>query len=80
MNGDRCTVAAGHLKGSGTLMAEVWSSPTSTGQLVTTGIPQLHLGNGEMITVAFVPKGSSIPEPPSRTALLAALGTTSKNS
>ncbi|MCU1493017.1 MAG: hypothetical protein JWO62_781 [Acidimicrobiaceae bacterium] len=76
-NGESCT---GPLKGAGTLEAKVWSSPTATGHIVTGDLTKLHLSNGEMITVAFVPKGASIPEPPSRSALLAALGTGSSSS
>lgn len=73
-NGDACTSTAGKLKGTGTLEAKVWSSPTSVGKLVTSNVTKIHLSNGEMIMIAFVPKGASIPEPPSRGALLAALG------
>lgn len=76
-DGDRCS---GPLAGTGTLQAKVWSSPTAQGQLVTGGLTKLHLENGQMITVAFVPKGAAIPEPPSRTALLQALGTSSTTS
>jgi hypothetical protein len=59
----------------GHLEAKVWSSPTATGHLLTTSIPNLHLSNGAMVTIAFVPAGTAIPEPPSKTALIAALGT-----
>jgi hypothetical protein len=59
----------------GHLEAKVWSSPTATGHLLTTSIPDLHLTNGAMVTIAFVPTGTSIPEPPSKSALISALGT-----
>jgi hypothetical protein len=58
----------------GHLEAKVWSSPTAAGHLLTTSIPNLHLSNGAMVTIAFVPTGTAIPEPPSKTALVAALG------
>jgi hypothetical protein len=59
----------------GHLEAKVWTSPTATGKLLTTSIPDLNLRNGAMVTIAFVPLGTSIPEPPSKPALIAALGT-----
>ena len=74
-NGDACTAAAGPLHGAGTLQVETWSSPRATGNLFVGDPTKVHLDNGEMITVAFLPKGASIPEPASRTALLQALGT-----
>jgi hypothetical protein len=58
----------------GHLEAKVWSSPTATGKLLSTSIPDLHLTNGAMVTIAFVPSGSVIPEPPSKPALITALG------
>ncbi|MHB1597392.1 MAG: hypothetical protein ACYCXY_00595 [Acidimicrobiales bacterium] len=79
-NGDACTAAAGPLRGAGTLEVETWSSPRATGTLVTGDPTKVHLDNGEMITVAFLPKGASIPEPASKTALLQALGTAAASS
>lgn len=76
-DGDRCTAANGSPAGAGTLVAKVWSSPTATPQLVTGSVTGIHLGNGEMITLAFVPTGASIPVPASKGALLQALGTSS---
>jgi hypothetical protein len=58
----------------GHLQAKVWSSSSATGKLLTTSIPALHLTNGAMVTIAFVPIGTAIPEPPSKSALIAALG------
>jgi hypothetical protein len=66
-NGTKCGKVAGQLE------TEVWSSPTATGKLITTSPTTLHFNNGEMITVAFVPKGSNIPEPASKSALLSFL-------
>jgi len=59
----------------GHLEAKVWTSPTATGKLLSTSIPDLHLSNGAMVTIAFVPSGTVIPEPPSKSALITALGT-----
>jgi hypothetical protein len=58
----------------GHLEAKVWSSPNATGKLLSTSIPALHLSNGAMVTIAFVPSGTAIPEPPSKPALITALG------
>jgi hypothetical protein len=72
LNGVDCPGAkspVGHLE------AEVWSSPTAKGHVLTTSIPDLHLTNGAMVTIAFVPAGTKIPEPPSKPALITALGT-----
>ena len=61
-------------KGVGKLYVKVWSSPSATGQILTTDPTKYHLTNGAMITIAFVPAGSPIPAPPSRGALIAAIG------
>ncbi len=79
-NGDHCGAAGGSRAGKGTLVAKVWSSPTATPQLVTTGITGIRLTNGEMITLAFVPAGAPIPVPSSKGALLQALGGTNASS
>ncbi len=79
-DGDRCTSSAGPLDGPAKLVVKVWSSPSSPGRLFGGDPTKLHLENGQMITVAFVPAGSAIPEPPSRTALLQALGLSSSTS
>jgi hypothetical protein len=71
VNGDTCK---GPLHGRGSLVAKVWSSTTSTHPSTVSDPTSVHISNGEMITVAFVPSGASIPEPPSKTALVAALG------
>jgi hypothetical protein len=69
-NGDKCG------KTASSVQTEVWSSPGGKGKLVTGDPTKLHLTNGQMITVAFVPKGTTIPQPPSKSALLTALGST----
>jgi hypothetical protein len=73
-NGSTCT---GPLKGKGTLVAKVWSSPTANNpKIVASNITGIHLTNGQMITIAFVPSGASIPAPPSRDTLITTLGGT----
>ena len=74
-NGVDCTGKAKY-KGVGKLYVKVWSSPTATGQILTTDPTKYHLTNGAMITIAFVPAGSPIPVPPSKTALISAIGST----
>jgi hypothetical protein len=76
-NGDTCT---GKLKGKGTLVARVWSSPTSAVSTLVTDPTKIHITNGEMITVAFVPSGSTIPQPASKGALVTAIGASSGHS
>jgi hypothetical protein len=66
-NGANCT---GSLHGNATLQAKVWSSPTASPTIVTTNIPGIHLANDEMITLAFVPAGVTIPEPASKSTLI----------
>jgi hypothetical protein len=73
-NGDTCT---GKLKGKSTLVARVWSSPTSRTSSLVSDPTKIHIANGEMITVAFVPSGSTIPAPSSKGALETAIGVSS---
>lgn len=70
-DGDSCT---GRLKGKSTLVAQVWSSPTASTSSSVSDPTKIHITNGEMITVAFVPSGTKIPEPPSKGALETAMG------
>ena len=69
-NGATCN---GPLHGKGTLVAKVWSSPTASPSTVSTNITSIRLGNGEMITLAFVPSGSSIPEPSSKATMISTM-------
>lgn len=71
-NGDTC---AGKLTGKGTLVARVWSSPGATRSTLVTDPTTIHITNGEMITVAFVPSGATIPQPASKSALVSQIGT-----
>ena len=41
----------------------MWSSPTAIVSKTVTTPADIHITNGEMITVAFVPKGTTIPGP-----------------
>ncbi len=77
-NGQACPTTS-KTPGTGRLVAKVWSSPSATPQLVTTGIQAIRITYGEMITLAFVPKGASIPAPSSRAALLQAMGSSASS-
>jgi hypothetical protein len=59
-DGDRCT---GPAKGKGDLVARVWSTPTAIVSKTVLDPANVHITNGEMITVAFVPRGTTIPGP-----------------
>ena len=59
-DGDRCT---GLAKGTGELVARVWSSPSAIVSQTVTDPANIHITDGEMITVAFVPRGTTIPGP-----------------
>jgi hypothetical protein len=63
-NGDTC---AGPEKGKGTLVAAVWASPTTTTGKTVANPTKIHITNGEMITLAFIPRGDGIPPPPTTT-------------
>jgi hypothetical protein len=63
-DGDRCS---GVDKGKGTVVAEVWASPTATVGKTVANPTKIHISQGEMITVAFVPRGTSISTPPAKT-------------
>ena len=58
-NGDSCG------SNPGVLQVKTWSNPTSQNGTVYSGAaPDLLLTNGQLITVAFVPRGDTIPKPP----------------
>lgn len=75
-DGDTCPAGkAKSAKGAsakpGKVQVEVWDSLAArTGKILSGDPADYKLGNGQLITVAFVPPGSKIPEPPSRLALL----------
>ena len=66
-DGESCT---GKLKGKASLVAKVWSSPSSKTATLISDPTKIHIANGEMITVAFVPSGASIPQPGSKSTLV----------
>lgn len=61
-NGDMCGTQPGMVQ------IEQWKSVAAPdGELVTKGPGSLKFANGQMITVAFLPKGATIPRPPKAT-------------
>ena len=74
-NGATCN---GPLHGKGKLIASVWSSPTASPTVVTSNITSIHLDNGEMITLAFVPSGAAVPEPTSKATLISTMAQNAK--
>jgi hypothetical protein len=73
-SGDTCTKADGPATGKGQVEIKLWDSPSAKGRLVSADPAKLALRDGQMIMVAFVPKGTAIPVPKSKDALLTALG------
>lgn len=70
VNGDRCGAKAGQVE------VQVWSSlAATTGHLVKGNPTGLHLGNGQLITIGFVPAGTALPRPSSSDNLLHPTGT-----
>jgi len=58
-NGQSCGTKPGYLQ------VKTWSNPTSESGKLYSGDPRkLLLENGQLITVAFAPRGTSIPKPP----------------
>lgn len=74
-NGATCN---GPLHGKGQLVAKVWSSPTASPSIVSTNITSIHLDNGEMVTLAFVPAGAAIPEPASKATMISTMAQNAK--
>ncbi|HVL27788.1 MAG TPA: hypothetical protein VM390_06545 [Acidimicrobiales bacterium] len=64
-NGDKC---GGQ---DGIVQVKVWDtrSPTDPGRILEGPPGNLRLGNNQLITVAFVPRGADIPKPPSEAQL-----------
>jgi len=73
VKGERCTTGPDAGK-KAAVEVELWSSPTAAGTLFVGDPSTIRLTNGQMIMVAFVPPGSSIPSPSSKSALLQDLG------
>jgi hypothetical protein len=66
-NGVQCGKQAGQVE------VVQWPNDHSQAQTVEGNPQDLKLANGQLITVAFVPKGTSIPKPPSTAKLPVAL-------
>lgn len=64
-NGDSCSDQDGEVQ------VKVWDtrSPTDQGRLLEGPPGNLRLGDSQLITVAFVPRGADIPKPPSEAQL-----------
>jgi hypothetical protein len=58
-NGQKCGSKPGYVQ------VKVWDSPTAkTGHVLKGNPGSLLLKNGQLITIAFLPKGANIPKPP----------------
>lgn len=67
-NGDLCHGKVGYVQ------VEVWKSPSAkTGTVLTKDPGALRFRNGQLITIAFVPKHTSIPKPTSASQISAFL-------
>jgi hypothetical protein len=65
--GEKCPAGTPYAGKTAILEAMTWSSPTASqksGKLYTSDISAIPFKNGELITIAYVPKGSPIPQPP----------------
>jgi hypothetical protein len=61
----------------GTVQVKEWNSLLDhTGHLVSGDPTDLHLSNDRLLTLAFVPAGTAIPQPPSKGGLSVAVTTT----
>lgn len=67
-------------KQPGYVVVKAWPDQHAQGQTVQGNPQDLRLENGQLITVAFLPKGASIPKPPSAAKLPAALAQLSQSS
>lgn len=60
--------------GKGIVQTEVWKSPTAKkGKIYTKNAASIRFKDGQLFTVAFLPKGAKIPKPPSATKVSDAL-------
>lgn len=81
--GERCLAGTPDAGKKGQVQVRVWSSPTSSTSSVVSGNPgSLKLQDGQMIEMAFLPKGAVAPKPPAEdiTTLLKTLAGTSSTS
>ncbi len=73
--GETCPASSPMAGKKAEIVVAVWSSPTAKATPYQGDPAALALRNGQMITVGFVPKGTSLPVPPSRQTLVQDLGT-----
>jgi len=66
-NGDTCASGTPDAGKAGTVQVRVWPNFTAAGSLYSGDPGSLKLANSQLITVAFVPSGSSIPKPSATT-------------
>jgi hypothetical protein len=66
-NGDTCAAGTPDAGKKGIVQVQEWPNFTAAGSLFAGDPGSLKLANAQLITVAFVPSGSSIPKPSSRT-------------
>jgi hypothetical protein len=72
-NGQKCPTASPDAGKTGQVQIKVWPSftpPGSNNPTVFTDPTAIKLADGQLITVAFVPSGASVPKPSSITAML----------
>ncbi len=72
-NGDKCPAGSPDAGKAGELVIKMWPSftpPGSNNPVISPDPGAVKLADGQLITVAFVPSGASIPKPSSITAML----------
>jgi len=62
-NGDKCPSGTHDAGQAGTVQTRMWPTFTGPGSNISGDPSSLKLANGQLITVAFVPAGASIPKP-----------------
>jgi hypothetical protein len=80
-NGETCASGTPDAGKKGTVQVKVWPNFTATGSLFAGDPGSLKLANAQLVTVAFVPSGSSIPKPSSKSiaAMQQAISSSSQN-
>lgn len=66
-NGDTCASGTPDAGKSANVAVRTWSNFTAQGSNVSGDPTSVRLGDGQLLTVAFVPNGASIPKPSSDT-------------
>jgi hypothetical protein len=62
-NGDTCAAGTKDAGKAGNVVVQMWPSFTAPGSAVSGDPTSLRLADGQLLTVAFVPNGASIPKP-----------------